>query len=55
MILWSRGRVKLMFLWYDLWIGAYYDRLSGIWYFAIFTIVLEILPKQDKLGIWNEK
>lgn len=25
-------RLSIFFAWYDLWIGAYYDRRSRVWY-----------------------
>jgi len=40
--------LRLKFRWFDLWIGAYYDREHGIWYLILIpTLVLEVqwLPR----------
>jgi hypothetical protein len=31
--------VKLYFKWFDLWIGAYFDKNKKIWYIQLFPMI----------------
>lgn len=40
-------RVNIFFAWFDLWIGAYYDRRSRAWYICpLPCCVIQIAPKR---------
>lgn len=34
------SRLSLSFAWYDLWVGAYYDRKNRVWYFCPLPMLL---------------
>jgi hypothetical protein len=36
-------RVALRWRWYDLWVGAYFDRVHNVWYLCpLPTVVIEV-------------
>lgn len=40
----NRGRVRVFFAWYDLWVGAYYDRNEKTLYICpLPTLVFRVL------------
>lgn len=43
---------RISFIWYDFWIGWYYDRMHGILYFTAIPMIVsewQILPKNMKV------
>jgi|JI9StandDraft_1071089.scaffolds.fasta_scaffold365936_2 hypothetical protein len=52
-ILFGRLFVRLFFAWYDLWIGAYWDRERRMLYLCpvpCFGIALKVFPKFDLIN-----
>lgn len=43
-------RVTVKFAWYDLWVGAYYDRTNRVWYVCPLPTLLVTIPRKQPRG-----
>lgn len=43
----KRRRWRVSFAWYDLWVGAYVDRKTGVWYFCPLPTLLITWDRQQ--------